>query len=66
MHRSENMPWQNAIAQRLLGPAYAGILLSLFCVLFRGKRGAVPVCGKRLAFQYTSPFEHAQYNVWGP
>ena len=28
------------------------------------KRGAV--CGKRLTFLYTSPYEHDAYNVWGP
>ena len=27
-----------------------------FCVLFRGKKGAV--CGKWLTFLYTSPYEH--------
>ena len=34
------------------------------CVLFRGKRGAV--CGKRLTFLYTSPYEHVEYDVSGP
>ena len=34
------------------------------CVLFRGKRGTV--CGKRLTFLYTSPYEHVEYNVSGP
>ena len=34
------------------------------CVLFRGKRGTV--CGKRLIFLYTSPYEHVEYNVSGP
>ena len=24
------------------------------------------MCGKRLAFLYTSPYEHVQYNVSGP
>ena len=39
-------------------------LFCLFCVLFRGKRGAV--CGELFTFQYTSPYEHVQYNVSGP
>ena len=34
-------------------------LLSLFCVLFMGKKG--DVCGKRWIFLYTSPYEHVQY-----
>ena len=38
-----------------------GDSLSLVCVLFRGKRGAV--CGKRLTFMYTSPCQHVEYNV---
>ena len=37
---------------------------NLVCVLFRGKRGAV--CGKRLTFLYTSPYEHVEYNISGP
>ena len=42
---------------------YETLGLAVVCVLFRGKRGAV--CGKRLTFLYTSPYEHVEYNVWG-
>ena len=38
----------------------SGILLSL--VLFRRKRGAV--CGKRLTFLNSSPYEHVQYKIY--
>ena len=55
---------QNSYAALILGPAIGRYPIKFIlpvCVLFRGKRGAV--CGKRLTFLYTSPFEHVKYNV---
>ena len=43
---------------------WAYIISSLFsrvCVLFKGKM--CDVCGKRLTFLYTSPYNYIEYNV---
>ena len=43
------------------GPVVLPIEIILRWIKLRGA-----VCGKRLTFLYTSPYEHVQYNVWGP
>ena len=36
-------------------------------VSYLGEQGVMcHVCGKRLTFLYTSPYEYVEYNVWGP